>query len=162
MIDEILEGTKLLLLFGVVSELVVLVAMIADLASGLYKSKMHGDFTRSELLKRTGYKFCLYEGSMVIALCVDVLVHFVHLYEIIGLPHVVWHLPLVSFGMAIFWCCVEYLSIREKAAQKVHSRIAKVEKLAATMFTKDELIKILYEAITKTQEKRDNSDEKDK
>lgn len=151
--EEILQGTKVLLLFGVIACLMVIVAMSADLAAGMYKSKQRGEFTRSELLKRTGYKFCLYEGSMLIALCVDVLVHFTHVYEFVGLPRVMVHLPLVSFIMAIFWCAVEYLSIREKASDKVHSRIAKVERLAGTMFTKDELVRILSEAISEAKEK---------
>lgn len=151
--QEILYGTKILLAFGVIADLIVFIAMMADLASGLYKSKLRGEFTRSELLKRTGYKFCLYEGSMLIALCVDVLIHFTHLYEFLGLPGVMVHLPLVSFAMAIFWCIVEYLSIREKADDKVHSRIAKVEKLASTMFTKEELVQILSQAIANAKAK---------
>lgn len=150
--EEILKGTKLLLIFGVMADIVVFIAMMADLASGMYKSKIRGEFTRSELLKRTGYKFCLYEGSMLIALCVDVLIHFTHLYEFLGFPQTMVHLPLVSFIMAIFWCAVEYLSIREKADQKVHSRIAKVEKLAATMFTKEELVQILSQAIANAKQ----------
>lgn len=152
--EEILKGTKLLLIFWAVSGLAVFIAMLADLASGMYKSKLRGEFTRSELLKRTGYKFCLYEGSMLIALCVDVLIHFTHLYEYVGFPATMYHLPLVSFVMAIFWCAVEYLSIREKADQKVHSRIAKVEKLAATMFTKEELVQILSKAIADAQRRQ--------
>lgn len=151
--EEILQGTKTLMIFGVIAELIVFIAMGVDLASGLYKSKLRGEFKRSELLKRSGFKFCLYEGSMLIALCVDILIHFTHIYEVIGLPHTMVHLPIISFIMAIFWCAVEYMSIREKADSKVHSRIAKVEKLAATMFTKDELVQILSQAITTAKEK---------
>ena len=99
---EIFYGTKVLLLFGVIACVLVVVAMVADLVAGVYKSKMRGEFAQSELLKRTGYKFCLYEGSMLIALCVDVLIHFTHIYEYIGFPHVMFSLPLLTFLMAIF------------------------------------------------------------
>lgn len=155
--QEIFAGTKILLFLGGIACIIVLIAMLSDLFSGLYKARLRGEFKRSELLKRTGYKFSLYEGSMLIALCVDVIIHFTHLYEIIGLPHVLWHLPLITFIMAVFWCAVEYMSIREHADDKVHSRIAKVEKLAATMFTKEELVQILSQAITEAKQK-DNSE----
>lgn len=150
--EEILKGTKILLIFGVVAELIVFIAMCADLASGLYKAKLRGEFKRSELLKRSGAKFSLYEGSMLIALCIDLLIHFTHLYEAIGLPRVMVHLPLISFGLAIFWCAVEYMSIREKADDKVHSKMAKVEKLAASMFTKEEMVQMLAQAITNAKQ----------
>lgn len=148
--EEILDGTKIMLIMGVVAEVVVLLAMSADLACGLYKAKLRGEFAQSELLKRTGMKFCLYEGSMLIALCVDVLIHFTHLYEAIGLPVVMQNLPLVSFVMAVYWCAVEWLSIREKASDKVRSKMAKVERLAS-MLTKEELTEILAAAIAKSK-----------
>ena len=155
---EIFYGTKVLLLFGVIACVLVVVAMVADLVAGVYKSKMRGEYAQSELLKRTGYKFCLYEGSMLIALCVDVLIHFTHIYEYIGFPHVMFSLPLLTFLMAIFWCAVEYLSIREKASEKVHSHIAKVEKLASTMFTKEELVNILSQALAKAKSESENEE----
>lgn len=144
--EEILKGTKIMLIFSAMAEVVVFVAMMADLASGLYKAKIRGEYTQSELLKRTGFKFCLYEGSMLIALCVDVLIHFTHLYEFLNFPDVMVHLPLFSFGMAIYWCAVEYFSIREKASAKMHSRMAKVDRLAS-MLNREELTSILCAAI---------------
>ena len=63
---EIFYGTKVLLLFGAIACVLVVVAMMADLIAGVYKSKLRGEFAQSELLKRTGYKFCLYEGSLLV------------------------------------------------------------------------------------------------
>jgi hypothetical protein len=60
--------------------------------------------------------------------------------------------------MAIFWCAVEYLSIREKASEKVHSHIAKVEKLASTMFTKEELVNILSQALAKAKSESEENE----
>ena len=42
----------------------------------------------------------------------------------------VYDLPLVTIVVGIFWCIVEFLSVREKADQKTHSEIAKAEKMA--------------------------------
>lgn len=155
--EEILKGTKIMLIFAVIAEVVVFLAMFADLMSGLYKAKIRGEFIQSELLKRTGFKFCLYEGSMLIALCVDVLIHFTHLYEVFGLPMVMVNLPLVSFGLAIYWCIVEYLSIREKASAKIHSRMAKIDRLAA-MLSKDELVSIVAQAIVSAKKKNKSNE----
>lgn len=148
-----------MLIFAVVAEVAVFIAMIADLASGLYKAKIRGEYTQSELLKRTGFKFCLYEGSMLIALCVDVLIHFTHLIEYIGFPAAMINLPLVSFGMAIYWCAVEYLSIREKASAKMHSRMAKVDRLAS-MLTKEELVSIIAESIVNAKGQDKDNEQK--
>ncbi len=130
-----MEGTDILMKFGAVATILVLVAMSADLASGLYKAKMRGEFTRSELLKRTGAKFLLYEGSMLIALCIDLLVHFTHLWETVGFPTVMTDLPLVAFATAIFWCVVEGLSIREKAEDKTRVRIKEAERIISLLAT---------------------------
>jgi hypothetical protein len=132
---EILKGTNILLVFGVVAIIMVLVAMMADLVSGLYKAKMRGEFTKSELLKRTGSKFILYEGSMLIALCIDLLIHFTHLYEFVGLPDVMVDLPLIAFVVAIFWCIVEALSIREKAEDKTRVKIREAERIISLLAT---------------------------
>ncbi len=133
--EEIMKGTDTLLAFGAVAVLLVLVAMAADLASGLYKARMRGEFTRSELLKRTGSKFVLYEGSMLVALCIDTIVHFTHLYEYAGMPQTMVDLPLTAFVLAIFWCIVEGLSIREKAEDKTRVRIKEAERIISLLAT---------------------------
>lgn len=143
--EEIMKGTDILLTFGAVATIVVLLAMTADLASGLYKAKMRGEFTRSELLKRTGAKFLLYEGSMLIALCIDLLVHFTHLWEFIGLPRVTVDLPLVAFATAVFWCVVEGLSIREKAEDKTRVKIKEAERIISLLATHKDVAQAVEE-----------------
>ncbi len=158
---EILKGTNILLVFGVVAIIMVLVAMMADLVSGLYKSKMRGEFTKSELLKRTGSKFILYEGSMLIALCIDMLIHFTHLYEFIGLPHVMVDLPLITFAVAIFWCIVEALSIREKAEDKTRVKIREAERIISLLATHKDVaqaVEEFYKKKYKNKSKKENGD----
>lgn len=137
-----------MLLVSVLVMIIVLVAMIIDLISGIYKSKLRGEFTRSELLKRSGYKFFLYEGTLLIATCIDTLIHFTHFYEVIGIG-VMANIPLFAILVGIFWCAVEFLSVREKADEKTHSQLAKVEKVAGMMLSRDEIIDALYEALRK-------------
>lgn len=112
--------------------MVVFVAMMVDLAAGLYKAHLRGDARRSEALKRTGYKFCLYQGSILIAAGIDLCIHLAKVYMWFGWS-MVFGLPLVTIMLGIFWCVVEFLSVREKADEKTHSDIAKAEKMAVAL-----------------------------
>ena len=112
--------------------MVVFVAMMVDLAAGLYKAHLRGDARRSEALKRTGYKFCLYQGSILIAAGIDLCIHLAKVYMWFGWS-MVYGLPLVTIMLGIFWCVVEFLSVREKADEKTHSDIAKAEKMAVAL-----------------------------
>lgn len=129
---ELLAGTKLMMMVVSIVSLIVLIAMSVDLVSGLYKASLRGDARRSEALKRTGYKFCLYQGTILIASGIDVLIHLSRLYMWFGWE-LVYNLPLVTILVGIFWCVVEFLSVREKADEKTHSDIAKAEKMAKAL-----------------------------
>ena len=119
---------------------IVFVAMMIDLAAGLYKAKVRGDARRSEALKRTGYKFLIYEGGIMIASMVDLMIHMGKWYLIFGWD-MAWGIPFVTLIMGIFWCVVEFLSVREKADEKIHSDISKAERLAAQILKIVETIK---------------------
>ena len=129
---EIFETAKVMFLADSIIAVVVFLAKMVDLAAGLYKASLRGDARRSEALKRTGYKFLIYEGSILIASCVDLLIHMGKLYHILGWD-IAWGVPFVTILLGIFWCVVEFLSVREKADEKVHSNIAKAEKLASVI-----------------------------
>lgn len=129
---ELLAGAKMMMMVVSVVSLIVLVAMVVDLAAGLYKAHLRGDARRSEALKRTGYKFCLYQGTILIASGIDMLVHLSKLYLWFGWD-LVYNLPLVTIALGIFWCFVEALSVKEKADEKTHSDIAKAERMAKAL-----------------------------
>lgn len=129
---EILTGTKIMMAVISIVAMVVFLAMMVDLAAGIYKAKLRGDARRSEALKRTGYKFCLYQGSILIAAGVDLLIHMSKMYLWFGWS-MVYGLPLVTIALGVFWCVVEFLSVREKADEKTHSDIAKAEKMAMAL-----------------------------
>ena len=141
---EIIETARNMFLADSVIAVIVFLAMMVDLAAGLYKAKIRGDARRSEALKRTGYKFLIYEGGILIASMVDLMIHMGKMYLILGWE-IAWGVPFVTILMGIFWCVVEFLSVREKADEKVHSDISKAEKLAA------QLLKIV-EAVRKGEQ----------
>ena len=154
---EILNEVKMMFLTDSVIAVIVFLAMMVDLGAGLYKAHLRGDARRSEALKRTGYKILIYEGGILIASCVDLLIHMGKLYHILG-----WNIavgvPFVTILLGIFWCVVEFLSVREKADEKIHSDISKAEKLAAQIIKIVEAIKKgepvskeMVEGITETE-----------
>ena len=112
--------------------IIVFVAMMVDLGSGIYKAYLRGDARRSEALKRTGYKFILYEGSILIAAGVDAMIHMARVPLWFGWE-MVYNVPMITILIGIFWCIVEFLSVREKADEKTHSDIAKAEKMATAI-----------------------------
>lgn len=147
--EKILNGTEMIIMIGVLAILIVFIAQVIDLVSGMYKAWYRGEKWKSDVLKRTGFKFILYQGCMLIGLCIDVLIHFSKLFLWFGWE-LVMGLPLVTLAVGIFWCVVEFLSVREKADEKVHSEIARAEKLAKQMFSREELTEILAEAFRKS------------
>lgn len=137
---EIISTARQMFLMDSIIAVIVFVAMMIDLAAGLYKAKVRGDARRSEALKRTGYKFLIYEGGIMIASMVDLMIHMGKMYLIFGWD-MAWGVPFVTIMMGIFWCVVEFLSVREKADEKIHSDISKAEKLAAQILKIVETIK---------------------
>lgn len=134
------------ILMSAIACVIVFLAMLVDLAAGLYKAHLRGDTRRSEALKRTGYKFCLYEGAMLIATGVDILIHMGKVPLWFGWD-IVYNVPLVTLAMGVFWCLVEFLSVREKADDKIHSNISKAEKIAKQVLTREEWVSILADAM---------------
>lgn len=145
---ELLKGTQQMFLTVGAACIIVLAAMTIDLISGLYKAYQRGDVRRSELLKRSGAKFALYQGTLLIAAMVDLLIHFSHLYLFFGWS-MVQGVPIVTLVVAIFWCVVEFMSVREKASEKVKSEIARAERLAVALGDKEQLVNIFADAVKK-------------
>jgi uncharacterized membrane protein len=137
---ELLAGTKVMMIIDSIVAIIVFVAMMVDLGAGLYKASLRGDARRSEALKRTGFKFCLYHGSILIAAGIDLLIHLSKLYMWFGW-NIVYGLPLITIILGIYWCVVEFMSVREKADEKTHSDMAKAEKMAKALLKIVEAIK---------------------
>ena len=129
---EFLGGVRIMSMYIAMIAIIVLGAMAVDLGSGLYKAYLRGDARRSEALKRTGMKFILYEGSIIIAAGIDAMIHMAKVPQWFGWE-LVYNIPMVTIIIGIFWCWVEFMSVREKADEKTHSDIAKAEKMAAAI-----------------------------
>lgn len=149
--ENILCGTSSMFAVVVIDCLIVLMAMCVDLCSGLYKAKQRGEIRSSWGLKRTLSKFIMYEGGMLIAAGIDLLIHFSHIYKLFNIT-ALESTPVITCLLGVFLLIVEFLSVREKADEKTQKGISRVEELAVKAITKDDLAAILKSILEKTEE----------
>lgn len=143
---KIFDGAANMLTIVVVACVVVIFAMMLDLASGLYKAKLRGEIRSSWGLKRTLSKFIAYEGGMLIAAGVDILMHLSKLAELFGLNTIVG-VPVITCLVGVFLLVVEFISIREKADKKTKKELSDAADLLSKLLSNDNFKDMLRTAI---------------
>lgn len=113
---DLLKIKEMAIIVGIAC-IIVFFAMMIDLASGLYKAKQRKEVRSSWGMKRTLSKFIMYEGGMMIAFGVDILIYFSKLFELFGLK-IITGVPVITCLIGIFLLVVEFMSIREKSDKK--------------------------------------------
>ena len=139
---ELLFGTPGMFFQVVIVMLCVLMAMIIDLGSGLYKAKQRNEVHRSEALKRTLTKFITYEGGLFIASLVDVLIHYARFWELTGIT-LLLGVPIITIIVGIFLLIVEFLSVREKADAKTKKSQDQTLALLLKLMDREEIKEML-------------------
>ena len=129
--------------------LFVMLAMLIDLVSGLYKAKLRGELRTSYGLSRSVSKFILYGGSVMIALMVDIMVHYSRLFVLMKLQPIVG-VPVITCLVSVFLCVIEFISIREKAEDKVRKRMDKTLGAIIELVGRERLRDILAERVDST------------
>ena len=159
MLAEMLQGTGFMMYVVVLSCLIVFMAMIVDLVSGLYKAKQRNEIRSSWGLKRTLSKFIMYEGGMVIAAGIDLLIFLSKLFVLFHLD-VLQGVPIITCVVGIFLLIVEFLSVREAADEKTKTEMSRVATAAATLVNKDDLVTAITTAIIEAtkQKSHENTD----
>lgn len=143
---KIFDGAESMLGVVVLACFIVLGAMVIDLVSGLIKAKQRGEIRSSWGLKRSLNKFIAYEGGMLIAAGIDLLMHASHLYQLFNIE-AIYGIPVLTCLLGVFLLVVEFFSVREKADKKTRTEMSRVAKLASQMVKKDELVEALTKAI---------------
>jgi len=133
-------------IIAIMAMLIVFFAMMIDLASGLRKAKIRGELRSSQALKRSITKFITYEGSMIIALGVDMLIHMSKLPQMFGLD-IVYGVPVITCLVGVFLLAVEFMSVREKADQKTKKEMSDAAALLAKMLENDNLKEVFRVAM---------------
>lgn len=150
MSNIIVEITPMLRVM-VVAMVIVLIAMGIDLISGINKARMNGKVKTSWGLKRTMSKFIMYEGGMLIAGGVDVLMHSSHLYDLFCL-HAIKGVPVITCLVGAFLCVVEFMSVREKADVKLKKEFGETAKMLGQLASREDFVKVLAEALKESRE----------
>lgn len=122
--------------------IVVFLAMMMDLVSGLRKARQRGEVRTSQALKRTITKFITYEGSMVVALGIDILIHLSQLIRLFGLD-TIYNVPVIACLVGVFMLVVEFISIREKAEQKTRQQMSDAAVVLAALLQNDSIKDVL-------------------
>lgn len=147
--EQMILSLRLLLALTALSMLLTMVAMGVDLAFGWRKAKELGDAHTSYAFSRTITKFMLYEGSIIVGACVDVMLHF-------SLPELglmdAYNVPLSAFFVAIVLCCTEIWSMREKADEKTRNRVNQAATMLVKAIGKDELARLIAASVKKDDE----------
>ena len=97
-------------------------------------------------LKRTVSKFIMYEGSLLIAAGVDVLMHASHLYDLLHLD-AIRGVPFVTCLVGAFLCVVEFMSVHESADVKTKKEWADTARLIGQVVERDALVDVIKDAI---------------
>ena len=147
-----------MLMVVVMAMIIVVLAMTVDLVSGLIKAKQRGEIRSSYGLKRTLNKFVLYEGGMLIAAGIDLLIHLSHLLQLFPLK-AIEGVPVITLVVGIYLLIVEALSVREKADQKVRDDMRKAKELLEKVITKEDIADILSEVIERRS--KDGNDQEE-
>lgn len=156
MANIIVEITPMLRVM-VVAMVIIFFAMGIDLISGINKAKMNGKVKTSWGLKRTMSKFIMYEGGMLIAGGVDVLMHFSRLYDLFCL-HAIKGVPVITCLVGAFLCVVEFLSVREKADVKLKKEFGETAKMLGQLASREDFVKVLAEALRASAKPRPAAD----
>lgn len=138
--------------------IIVLVAMMIDLASGLYKAKLRNEIRSSWGLKRSLSKFIRYEGGLMIAFGADILIYFSKIFELFHL-HIIVGIPIVSCLVGIFLLVVEYISIREKRDKKTKKDFSEAGALLVSLMESKTFKDAMAKAVENAKEQeRKNTD----
>ena len=152
---NVFNGLGGMVIVAVMAMLVVLFAMSVDLVSGIRKAKLRGEMRTSTALKRTLTKFISYQGGMIIALGVDLLIHMSQLLHLFGLT-AIYGVPVVTCLVGVFLLVVEFISVREKYDAKTKKEMQEAASFIAKLVENDNMREALKAALEQTEKKTED------
>ena len=140
------------LMFVGICWIMVVVAIIIDLISGVHKAKLRGELRTSDGFKRTVSKFVLYYSALTIAFLADCIVNYVIFAYNNFIPEIPYFTIVLSLFLIVF---VEGKSVIEKANEKQLQKLSKDVILAIEFISKIKDKEIL-EYLKKTSNNENN------
>ncbi len=137
--ELVFDGLGVMYCLAVVVMVAVIVAMAVDFLSGWRKARLRGDEHTSYAASRSLTKFLIYEGILLIGVCIDTMVHFVWAMLMDGS----YFVPLMTIVWGIILCLVEAWSVKEKADRKQRKRMDDAAAALAQILDKETVLEIL-------------------
>ena len=109
------------MLVEVIFWLLVILAVIADLISGVHKARLRNEARMSYGFKRTVSKFIMYFSALMLALLIDCALEYVIISFNTFIPSIPYATIMISLYIIIF---VEGRSILEKAGDKQKKQLS--------------------------------------
>ena len=153
---NVFHGLGGMVVVAVMAMLVVLFAMSVDLVSGIRKAKMRGELRTSTALKRTLTKFISYQGGMIIALGVDMLIHMSQILHLFGLS-AIYGVPVVTCLVGVFLLVVEFISVREKYDAKTKKEMQEAASFITKLIENDNMREALKAALAQSEKKEEEN-----
>ena len=137
--ELVFGGMGVMYMLAVLVMVAVIVAMGVDFVSGWRKATLRGDEKTSYAASRTLTKFLIYEGILLIGVCIDTMIHFVWAMLMDGS----YFVPLMTIAWGIVLCIVEAWSVKEKADRKQRKRIDEAVILLSQILDKETVAELL-------------------
>lgn len=137
--ELVFDGMGIMYMLAVIVMVAVIVAMGVDFLSGWRKARLRGDEHTSYAASRSLTKFLIYEGILLIGVCIDTMIHFVWAMLMDGS----YFVPLMTIAWGIILCIVEAWSVKEKADQKQRKRMDDAAAALAQILDKETVLEIL-------------------
>ena len=137
--ELVFDGMGVMYMLAVLVMVAVIVAMGVDFVSGWRKATLRGDEKTSYAASRTLTKFLIYEGILLIGVCIDTMIHFVWAMLMDGS----YFVPLMTIGWGIILCIVEAWSVKEKADMKQRKRMDAAAAALANILDRETVLEIL-------------------
>lgn len=126
-------------MLSVIAMIIVVVAMTVDFVSGWRKAKVRHEEHTSYAASRSLTKLLIYEGIMLIGVCVDTMIHFAWAMLMDGC----YFVPLLTIVWGTVLCIVEAWSVKEKADHKQRKRIDEAALLLSQVLDKETVMELL-------------------
>lgn len=158
--ELIFEGLGIMYMLSVIVMVTVVVAIFIDFASGWRKAKLRGEDRTSYAASRSFTKILIYEGIVMIGICMDTLIHFAWAMFMDS----AYYVPLAAIAFGIVLCLVESWSVKEKADKKQRKHMEDAAAALATILDKETIMTLLQNRLRendgvghRTESDNDNS-----
>lgn len=153
--ELIFEGIGIMYTLAVIVMIMVFIAISVDFVSGWRKAKLRGDEHTSYAASRTFTKILIYEGIVLIGICMDTMIHFAWAMFMDS----AYYAPLFAIGFGLILCVVEAWSVREKADKKQRKRMDDAAAALATVLDKETILALIQNRLRENQKMKNQEEE---